>query len=707
MLPTQGSDPLWRYCEQLDRSLPFLQLRLEDIEVTNAMILPLEMTLAHLPECPRLPDSPAGRTGAAVWARLHPNLADPDVLIQDARDDHPIVRFAVAGALQASCEEQNNRWQDPSFATRMRETLQDWFEHEDSPTIAFLLKNLLDGTAKFVRHPRRPRSPIRVNPYVAGVPVKDAYKFFGRQDVLNEIASKLGKSLGVKSLILYGARRTGKTSILLRIKSGALGDAFVPVYVDMQGFAGVDANTFLASVAQAAVNALIASGITVSVPSLPSPTDREFRLAFQAVVKELLSVTSLNLLLLIDEYEVLLEYIKNDPTLALQLQHLVESEANLYFVFAGSHTIESIAKHSSVPLLDAARYLKINFLSRESALDLIVKLGEGLVVYAPGVPEKVVDLTGGHPFYTQLICQVLFEVTTSAGKSEVTPAQLKQAVEIFMRDPSPHLILTWNALQHEEKVAGSTLAVLADEGQPVKPTQILLRLEEEGYPSPPDPAILRNALGRLRDEGWVEEKLPEGTYRFSMELVREWVTANRSIDTLRDEQCKRLTQASAPAWRQWSAVVIDAVILIVAIGVGFAISFPLQETYPLNRDVWPVVGMAAFGLLYFLTPMLIGRFTIGLRLLNLYPTNRQLIPLGPGRAAGYGLLLLTRELVMFFTAACFIAASEKYANGNKIYLELGILGTAVIVADIVMMHRGAMRRGLYERLGGIALMHRK
>ncbi len=255
---------VWSYCQQLDHSLASPRLRQDDPDVIRTVIIPLENMLVSFPECPELPDSPAGKIGIAVWARLHPENADLELLLQYGRDELPLVRFAAASALQVTSEEDNKRWKELSFAARARQDLQDWWDHEQSPSISFILKSLLDQSAKFARPLRRPRAPIRSNPYVAGVPIKDADKFFGRQETLNEIAAKLGQTLGVKSLILYGARRSGKTSILLRIKSGALGTSFVPVYVDMQGFAGVDANVFLASLAQATVNAVLETGIQVS-----------------------------------------------------------------------------------------------------------------------------------------------------------------------------------------------------------------------------------------------------------------------------------------------------------------------------------------------------------------------------------------------------------------------------------------------------------
>lgn len=713
MLSVPGAQSIWTYCEQLDRSLPIAQMRPEDPSLNSSLIQPLETLLASAEECPELPDTPAGRTGRAVWGRLHPAKADINLLLGYLHDNLPAVRFAAASALQATCK-QNVKWSEPDFLVPAREIVRQQFEGEESPTISILLKAVLNSTGKFTRTSRPSRAPIRINPYVAGVPIRDAGKFFGRQDVLEAIGSKLGRTPGVKSLILHGPRRSGKTSILLRIKNGALGDSFLPVYVDMQGFAGIDANAFLGGMMQSAVNAVAESGFPITISKLRSSDTPEFRLYFQRTIKDLLAAVSpRNLLIMIDEYEVLLQYVKEDPTLALQLQHLVEDQGNLFFMFAGSHTIESIAKKSSVPLLDAARYLKISFLDHDSAISLVTTPVRGLMKYAEGVPEKVVDLTAGHPFYTQLLCQLLFEAAASSGATEIGTMHLDKAVENFVREPSTHLILTWNGLQHEEKVAGSTLAVLSDDGRPAKPLEVISQLEQEDYPSPPGTSEMRDTLSRLRDEGWLEEKLPDGSYRFSMELLRKWIAANRSSEALADEQRKRLEQALARPWRQWCAYLVDTVFGLLSAAVGLllaglaAYALADESGGDNGKSAWVAfVGMISVLLIYFILPMLVGRFTIGLRLLKLYPLRSQMTSVGSGRAAAYGLMLLARSTIL--VTPLVLTQLFVPGRGHRILnFAIGFTGSLIVLTDVLMMRLGPIRRGLFERLAGVVLMYRK
>ncbi|MCP4300172.1 MAG: hypothetical protein GY783_06290, partial [Gammaproteobacteria bacterium] len=76
----------------------------------------------------------------------------------------------------------------------------------------------------------------RFNPYVAGAPVLEDDMFFGRRELVNRILQTIHNN----SLLIYGERRIGKTSIQHQIKKRLrkLDDPhydFHPVYVDLQG----------------------------------------------------------------------------------------------------------------------------------------------------------------------------------------------------------------------------------------------------------------------------------------------------------------------------------------------------------------------------------------------------------------------------------------------------------------------------------------
>ena len=66
------------------------------------------------------------------------------------------------------------------------------------------------------------------NPYIAGKALGDPRGFFGREDVFRLVETVLS-SPDQNSVVLFGQRRIGKTSILLNLRSRLSSASFVPV----------------------------------------------------------------------------------------------------------------------------------------------------------------------------------------------------------------------------------------------------------------------------------------------------------------------------------------------------------------------------------------------------------------------------------------------------------------------------------------------
>ena len=89
----------------------------------------------------------------------------------------------------------------------------------------------------------------RPNPYVVGTPLTGAYGFFGRAEIIQLVRETF--SLPRQNVIvLYGQRRTGKTSLLHQLRNH-LSDVFRLVVFDLQGRAKHSLPRVLYDLAQA------------------------------------------------------------------------------------------------------------------------------------------------------------------------------------------------------------------------------------------------------------------------------------------------------------------------------------------------------------------------------------------------------------------------------------------------------------------------
>jgi uncharacterized RDD family membrane protein YckC len=690
-----------RLCRELDTAIKEERLRPEDVEERLRLLRPLDRAMAFLPVPPQIkPDSPARKIATLLWFKRNPEKADLDFLLRHLKDDEPAVRVVAADALVATLDPPHQDWSNPNFSYIVRQTLLDWHAKESSPLVAFELSRLMERVGRLSR-PRRP-APRRllVNPYIAGLPVRGGDKFFGRQDILNEIGETLGKKSGVKSIILYGARRTGKTSLLFRIKDGVLGQSVFPVYLDMQSLAGTSVQSFLRSLVNIVQNELwerkhIASE---NLPRLQGEITFSF---LQEFFQSALNILNTELLfLLLDEYEVLQSYFL-DRDIARQLQFLLETQPKLFVIFAGSQKVEALKEKNFLFLLDISRYIKISFLKLDEARRLIIGQSQGRLEFAQGVPEQILELSAGHPFYTQLICQSIFDMLEGHGTVEAS--HVEQAVEQFLQNPSPHLILTWKALALDQKVVAATLADQQSERERwVEPEQVVKHLHSEKYPIHLGRGEVQEALGVLREIDWIEKREGVRRYRFTMELVRQWIAEYHSIWDLLEEHRRGVLSQAAGFGRRTCAGLIDLVVMMAL----WLVLWALARTAEINH--WYLeLGLQLFGLwAFFATLMVTWRSTVGIRCVNLRVLSEAGVPLQRMRAMLFGTLRHLPNLPL--AAAAYFALQEKFPLGGlSITIVLALFAVLIAVFNILIIYFDKNGQGLYDKMAHTIIVYEK
>src|SRR5512136_3386773 len=86
--------------------------------------------------------------------------------------------------------------------------------------------------------------PDIVNPYIAGNPVTGEEMFFGRDDVFTFVQKALIGQHRDNVIVLYGQRRTGKTSVLYQMHRH-LDPRYLCIFIDLHGLALDGLNGFV------------------------------------------------------------------------------------------------------------------------------------------------------------------------------------------------------------------------------------------------------------------------------------------------------------------------------------------------------------------------------------------------------------------------------------------------------------------------------
>jgi hypothetical protein len=383
------------------------------------------------------------------------------------------------------------------------------------------------------------------NLYVVGNPVRRAEMFFGRQEDLQWIGHQLGHS-GNKMILLFGARRIGKTSLLHQIYAGRCSPLILPFFFDTQQIIPeIDRDADFYHVLTREMLAQLPSVI----PGVRAPfiaAERFSPETFRNLLKFIReSEPEKHPVLLFDELENLeLKFARGSLTadLLLFLSSLLDGPIPVGFVATGSDQLESLRFPGWKILRAKTIPRRIGLLTPADTLRLILEPVRGYVLYDEGIPEQILRATAGHPYYTQVVCQTMVDYLNHKRDFAVASEQLQEILDQVLDNPPPPLNHVWDGFTDDEKLALAALAyILKEPSQYVAIEEVQGKLPTEIRTQIPEQGAFVNACDHLCREDWLE-KNSSIEYRFQVDLLRRWIAREHSIWQVTDDRKRSAMQ---------------------------------------------------------------------------------------------------------------------------------------------------------------------
>jgi GAF domain-containing protein len=376
------------------------------------------------------------------------------------------------------------------------------------------------------------------NPYVAGLPlVPDSPVFVGREEVFRWIQDNLCNQAQKNVLVLHGGWHTGKTSILYQLQAGPLGQRLrerhqhpiFPVFIDLQGMPDPGTDLFLLGVAESVESALRERDV-----ACPSPAETDFRKApyraFDAFLKDvdqLLTQRAQGLLaIMVDEFELLDDRVKAgkiDAEIFTYLRSKMQHQPSVTFILAGRHRLDEMTLEYRNLLFNVALHKEVGFLNAEETEHLIRDpVKSSAVTYDDRVVERILNLTGGHPFFIQQLCYNCIDLLNKQRRGyQVTEEHLDSALEETLVYNATLENLWEIEIDEDDRKVLKTLAQLSgDEQTWVTMPELCKQL---GL----DENRVSKSLERLVTQQLiVRSQLPDQEqdgYRYGIDLLRLWV----------------------------------------------------------------------------------------------------------------------------------------------------------------------------------------
>jgi uncharacterized protein len=273
------------------------------------------------------------------------------------------------------------------------------------------------------------------NPYLAGSSLEPAdakERFKGRQDLFREI-EKISLSAQPPVLLLYGRRRTGKTSTLKYLPSRVISD-LIPLLVDFQGVAMIQRMENVAVFMAEEITNTAKSSRNLILPKFsPEQLNSD---PFYALRKWMVQIEqespNKRFLLCIDEFERLEEVIPTSGSRAPLnfLRYVTQNCRQWIVLFSGSHRLEELEPYWSDYLI-GTRTLSITYLQEAEARDLIqYPVPTFPDIYSSTAVDAILALTRGQPYLVQLLCSCIVEYINDAKRKSVTVSDVEAAKPI-------------------------------------------------------------------------------------------------------------------------------------------------------------------------------------------------------------------------------------------------------------------------------------
>jgi hypothetical protein len=367
------------------------------------------------------------------------------------------------------------------------------------------------------------------NPYIAGPPVTGSL-FVGREDIFTQLEELWLKPGQVESVVLYGHRRMGKTSILRNLP-GRLTPTTKIINFNAQSV-GVDVLPDTKSLIFVLAQILYDDLPQHIQNAIPEPLLTDFLIPtqdFRRFLKKVETHREPNdrFIIAIDEFELLDDGMREGrfiPSLISHWRGILTEFHWIIFAFAGLHTLQEKTQDYWQPLFGNVHKVHVSFLSKPATTRLITNPSEDFPIdYDPDAIDLIYHLTHGQPYLTQLICQNLitrFNRQRFEEQREIEPRFTIDDINTiitepnFFNDGNAYFRGIWE--QAQETQGPAQLAIL----QTLIDRQLHQTELADRTQLPPE--ILDNALQLLIEHDVIHQN-DQNQYHYRVELMRQWV----------------------------------------------------------------------------------------------------------------------------------------------------------------------------------------
>ena len=278
------------------------------------------------------------------------------------------------------------------------------------------------------------------NPYITGKPVVNDEMFFGRDILVQRLVDDICDDR-IRCIIIYGQKRTGKSSIFDHLKR-KLTDKFIVLNFSV-GADITSENNFYKSVQKEFVDYLEDNDFdedTIELFDDYKITDFiDFEKFIGKINRSVSKPQNKELLLMIDEFTHIYTYIKN-PNYDIgenfmdKWKAMIEKDLFKSALIGQDFMPDFIQEYANQ--FQVTNPIYVSYLERKDAMELVTRpilMKDGDSRFLEGSEEMIVDWFNGQPYYLQTYCSRLVNYINEEQKQNyITAAVAKKVKEAMM-----------------------------------------------------------------------------------------------------------------------------------------------------------------------------------------------------------------------------------------------------------------------------------
>ncbi|MBL7218317.1 MAG: ATP-binding protein [Desulfobacteraceae bacterium] len=368
------------------------------------------------------------------------------------------------------------------------------------------------------------------NPFIYGETVSGD-NFCDRALEMEELVTDIKNS---QNVIILSPRRYGKTSLIKQVLRKVEAQGILTFYVDL--YPAINKGKFI-EIYAGAISAGIPGGVRQVVKRIKEylpriipkvvMDDQSFHLEFEfdqtgsispniddllcAVDKEA-DRQNKSAVVVFDEFQEIANF--DDDEIERKMRSVFQNHRNVSYIFMGSktHLMRDIFNNPNRPFYKSGKHFPLGRIDREE-LSLFAKrkFSEQDIVVGNSELNRVLDSTECHPYYFQMLCNVLWELCMDS--RVITEADIDKALDILISRESSVYIAMWEELTLKQK---NLMVALAKEESPEVFSKKFLETYGLGLSS-----SIQKALKKLLKKELIQQE--NGSYRVYDLFFKKWI----------------------------------------------------------------------------------------------------------------------------------------------------------------------------------------